>query len=54
MKKEKKIDPRFSHQLDLLEKYFEVDRENKIIEMKFKYDKASDAIDDEISSVNQL
>ncbi len=53
MKKEKKIDPRFSHQLDLLEKYFEVDRENKIIEMKFKYDKASDAIDDEISSVKK-
>ena len=53
MKKEKKIDVRFSHQLDLLEKYFEVDRENKIIEMKFKYAKATDALDEEISSVKK-
>ena len=53
MKKEKKIDIRFSHQLDLLEKYFEVDRENKIIEIKFKYDKPTDALDEEISSTKK-
>ena len=48
-----KIDPRFTRQLDLLEKYFVVDRENKIIEMQFKYDKASDVLDDEISCINK-
>ena len=53
MAKIKKEDPRFTRQLDLLEKYFNVDRQNKIIEMEFKYDKASDVLDSELSTLKK-
>ena len=43
MKKENEI--KDIHQIELLEKYYEVDRENRVITFKLYYDKASDVLD---------
>lgn len=49
MKKIKQLSPKVSRQLELLDKYYDIDKENRVITLTLHYKKASDLIDEELS-----
>jgi hypothetical protein len=51
MKKERRLDIASNHQISLLEKYYDVDKEKKEINVKIYYDKASELLDFAVGDV---
>ena len=53
MKRTRKIDDAVAHQIALLEKYYDVDKEKKEINVKLYYDKASELLDFAVGDVGK-
>ncbi len=53
MKRTRKIDDAVIHQISLLEKYYDIDKEKKEINVKLYYDKASDLLDFAVGDVGK-
>ena len=54
MKKQKQLSPKIQRQLEILSKYYDIDFENRLINLELVYDKVSEMMDDNIVATKKM